>query len=100
MDELLPKAVVGPDDGPAGLGPRVGVQQGHGVVLHEIGEAEGGRAADAGGAVQQGAALLHLHAVDVVCDGVEEVTEPRGGCVGHGHLHVVNVLVQGVHHLH
>lgn len=42
VDELLPKAIVGPDNGPARLGPRVGVQQGHGVILHEVGEAESG----------------------------------------------------------
>ena len=51
IDKLLPKAVVGPDGGAAGLGPRVGVQQRHGVVLHQVGEAEGGRAAHPGSTV-------------------------------------------------
>lgn len=45
IDELFPKAILGLEDEPAGLGPCVGVQQGHGLVLHETGEAEGDRAA-------------------------------------------------------
>lgn len=100
VDELLPEATVGPDDGPARLSPCMGVQQGHGVVLHEVGKAEGSRAAHASGTVQQCAAPLHLHTVDVVGYGVKEVTETRGGCVSHRHLHVLDVLVYGVYHLH
>lgn len=93
VDELLPEATVGTDDRPAWLGPRVGIQQGHGVVLHEVGEAEGSWAAHPRGAMQQRAALLHRHAVDVVGDGVKEVTETRDGGVSHRHLHVLDVLV-------
>ena len=45
VDELFPKAIFGLEDELAGLGPCVRVQQGHGLVLQEIGETEGGRGA-------------------------------------------------------
>lgn len=42
MDGLLPEAIVGLYDGTAGLDPGVGARQGHGAVVQERGQVEGG----------------------------------------------------------
>lgn len=42
---------------------------------------------------QQGAALLHLWIMGVLRDGAQKVTEARDGCIGHKHLHLLDVLV-------
>lgn len=100
MDKLLPKAIVGPDDGAARLGPHVGVQQRHGVVLHQVGEAEGGRAAHPGSTVQQRSALLHLHPVDVICNKVKKLVEARVGSIRQRQFYVLDVFKERVGRLH
>lgn len=63
------------NDRAARLGPVVGIQQRHGMVLHEVSKAESNGAADTHGTVQQCVALLHFHTMDVISDWVKNVTE-------------------------
>lgn len=100
MNKLLPKAVVGTDDGTAGLGPSMCIQQGHGVVFHEIGKAEGCRSAHSCGTVHQCAAIPHFDAVDVISYGVEKVIEVGIGSIAYRHLHVLNVFKECVHYFY
>lgn len=98
VNKLLPKAAVGTDDRATGLGPCVRIQQGHAVVFHEIGNAEGGRAAHSCGAVQQRAAIPYIHAVDVIGYGVEKVVEVGIESITHRHMNVLNVFKKGVNY--
>lgn len=91
LDELPPEAAVGPDDGPAGFDPGVGLSQGHAVVLHEVGQAQRGGAAHARSAVHQHGPALAAHAVDLIGHAVEVEGDGRVGHVGQGHLHVLHV---------
>lgn len=70
------------------------------MVLHEVGEAQSSRAAHTSGTVQQRAALLHLHGMDMVGNGVEEIAETGDGCIDHGHLYVLDILIEGVCNLY
>lgn len=69
------------------------------MVLHAAREAESGRAAHPGGAVQQRSALLHVHAVDVICHRVKKVVEVRGGSIYHRHVYALDVFEERVGHL-
>lgn len=75
------------------------VQQEHGVVLHEVDEAQGSLAPPTGRSAEQGAAPLHPDIVDVLSNGVKEVTEVRPGRTSNRHLHTLYVFLQGVHHI-
>lgn len=69
--QLPPEAHVGPDDRPPGFHPVVRLQQAHAVELHQVGNAEGGRAAHPCGTVHQGGPVFPAHTVDFVGHGVE-----------------------------
>ena len=75
--QLPPEADVGPDDGPLGFHPVVGLQQAHAVEFHQVCDAEHGRAADRRGTVHQGGPVFPAHAVDLVGYGVK--VQSNGG---------------------
>ena len=86
--QLPPEADVGPDDGPPGFHPVVGLQQAHAVELHQVRDAERGRAADPRGTVHQGGPMFAAHAVDLVGHGVKVQSNGGVGHVGQRHFNI------------
>lgn len=86
--QLPPEAYVGPDDGPAGLHPVVGLQQAHAVALHQVSNAESGRAAHPRGTVHQRGPVLPAHAVDLVGHCVKVQSDGGVGHVGQRHFNI------------
>lgn len=86
--QLPPEAHIGADNGASGLDPVVGLKEGHLVVLHQVGDAEGGRPAHAGSAMDQGGTVLPRHAVDLVGDAVEVEGDGSVGHVSQRHFYV------------
>lgn len=86
--QLPPEAYVGPDDGPAGLHPVVGLQQAHAVALHQVSNAESGRAAHPRGTVHQRGPVLPAHAVDLVGHRVKVQSDGGVGHVGQRHFNI------------
>lgn len=99
LDELLPEAVVGPNDGPAGPDPGVGSDQRHGVVLHEVGHADGDRAAHPSHTVQQRSDPAPAHAADPVSDGIEAGGDAGDEDIRHRDVQVLDAGAERVVHL-
>lgn len=91
FNQLAPEAAVGPDDGTAGLDPSVGLGQRHAVVLHEVRQAQRGRAAHPGCTVHQHRPSFAPHAVDLVGHAVEVQGDGGVGHVCQGDLHVLHM---------
>ena len=61
VDQLAPEAVVRVHDRPASLAVPIGLLQSHALILHQVGDAQAGRPADAGNAVHQSLASCPAH---------------------------------------
>lgn len=70
------------------------------MIFHQVGDAQGSRAADASCAMNQSPSLILSHGVDLIGYGVEEVINACGGVVQDGDVDVVNVWEVGVDHFH
>lgn len=89
--ELPPEAHIGPDDGPPGFHPVVGLQQAHVVEFHQVSDAESGRAAHPSGTVHQRGPVLPAHTMDLVGHCVE--VQSNGGMrhVGQRHFYILEL---------
>ena len=90
--QLTDKANIGVDDGAALPHKLEGVLVGHVVVLHEVGDAESGRARLTGPTVDQDLAAAEVDLLDLVCHkvkvDVEFGADPVLHCYLNGLLHV------------
>lgn len=91
LDELAPEAAVGPDDGPTGLDPGVGLSQRHPVVLHEVRQAQRSGAAHSRRTMHQHRPPLASNAVDLISHAVEVQGDGRVRHVCQRDLHVLHV---------
>lgn len=89
--QLPPEAQVGPDDRPPGFHPVVRLQQAQIVELHQVGNAEGGRAAHTRSTVHQGSPMLLAYTVDLVSHSVK--VQSNGGMrnVSQRHFNVLKL---------
>lgn len=92
VDKLPEEAVVGVHHGAPRLEVAKRVAQPHAVVLHEVGQAERGRARGARHAMHEHAAAAHVHVVDVLGHGVEIDGHVEVGRIVHAHAQELDVV--------